>query len=81
MKRVIAQCWRGCFWLPHAGNHPGTAVCIGLITITGIAGAQRGGAIGFAVAALFATMIYGPMYFYGAYERARISMALEGADK
>ena len=77
MKQIVAKCWRGCFWLPHVGSHPGTAIVIGLIAITGAAGAQSGGVIGFSAAAAVALLIYGPMYLYGAYSRASISKALE----
>lgn len=80
MRQIAKQCWSGCFWLPHVGSHPGTAVCFGLIAITGIAGAQGGGIIGFVAASAFAAIIYGPMYLYGAYDRARISKALEEAE-
>lgn len=81
MTRIMRQCWRGCGWLPHVGNHPGTGPVIGLTLITGAAGAQGGGLVGFVIASLAAMLIYGSMYFYGAYSRAQLSDALERRTK
>jgi hypothetical protein len=69
LKSVI----RGCGTLPYVGEHPGTGMVIGLTLITGLAGASKGGLAGFFFGAGLALVIYGPMYFYGAYDRARIS--------
>lgn len=70
--RVLTQIWRGCGSLPHVGNHPGTAICVGLTLITGLAGAQSGGLPGFCFGAALGCLVYGPMYLYGAYSRAEL---------
>ena len=77
MTRIMKQCLRGCGWLPQVGDHPGTGMCVGLVLVTGLAGAQGGGLVGFVIASLAALLIYGSMYFYGAYSRAQLSDALE----
>lgn len=77
MTRIIKQCWRGCGWLPHVGAHPGTVIFIGLVLVTGMAGAKGSGSAGFAVASLAGLLVYGPMYLYGAYSRAQLSDSLE----
>lgn len=76
-SRVLDQCWRGCGTLPHVGSHPGTGVLVGLVCITGAAGAQAGGLVGFTAASIIGVCIYGPMYLYGAYSRAQLSDKLE----
>jgi hypothetical protein len=63
--------------MPHVGDHPGTGMCIGLTIITGLAGVQKGGFIGFAVAATAGALVYVPFYLYGAYSRAELSDGLE----
>lgn len=77
MSRIIKQIWRGCGWLPHVGDHPGTGMCIGLTLATGFAGSQKGGLTGLLIAALAGALIYVPMYLYGAYSRAKLNDALE----
>ena len=77
LNRIAKQIWRGCGWMPHVGEHPGTGMCVGLTITTGLAGAQKGGFIGFAVAATAGTLIYVPFYLYGAYSRAELSDGLE----
>lgn len=79
MSRVLKQCWRGCGWLPHVGDHPGTGMCVGLVLVTGLAGAKGGGLVGFCVAATAGALVYVPMYLYGAYSRAQLSDKLENA--
>lgn len=62
---MIRQIWRGMYWMPYVGEHPGNA---GVLIFT-MMGAAAGGLIGAAVMLVF----FGPMYCYGAYDRAQLS--------
>lgn len=77
MIKIFKQTIRGIGTLPHVGEHPGTGMVIFLILITGLAGAQKGGWFGFMVASAFALIVYGPMYLWGAYDRAQTSDRIE----
>lgn len=73
VTRIIRQIVRGCGYLPHVGEHPGTVLVVGLCLATGAAGAQGGGLVGFFCGSLAAAAVFGPMYLYGAYDRANIN--------
>lgn len=72
-KNVIRQIIRGCGYLPHVGEHPGTGMVIGLSLATGAAGASGGGLVGFVCGSGAGAAVFGPMYLYGAYDRANLS--------
>jgi len=59
----MRKIWRGCFWLPHVGEHPGTIWAIVLPFMGGVAG----GFPGILIMAVFVL----PLYFYGAYRRCQ----------
>jgi threonine/homoserine efflux transporter RhtA len=72
MLKIIKQIKRGCGTLPYYGEHPGTMVCILLILVGAVAGAQDGlkpALVGMLITAVFVL----PMYFMGAYYRAKDS--------
>lgn len=73
---ALRQMIRGCGTLPHVGEHPGTTPLFGFVALGAIAGAGKGlwAAVGGAV--LMAVFI-GPIYLYGAYDRANLSDQLE----
>lgn len=72
MRRIIRQIIRGCGDLPYVGDHPGTIWIIAFIFMGGMAGAS-GGLWGFLGGAVFSAIFFGPLYLYGAYERAKDS--------
>jgi hypothetical protein len=62
---MIRQILRGCGSLPYVGSHPGT-FWLGAFTVMGfIAGSWRGSGL--------VLLCLGPLYLYGAYERAIFS--------
>lgn len=67
--RIIKLTLRGCRALPFVGPHPGTAALI-LLCLLGL---LAGGIVG-AIAVLG---IFGPVYLYGAYDRAKLSEKCE----
>lgn len=77
MKHVGRQIIRGVGTLPHVGSHPGTYILLLMIGGCALAGARSGGTIGALLGALFMVAGMGPIYLYGAYDRARLSDALE----
>lgn len=50
------------------GEHPGTVVVIGLVSMGALAGARQG-IKGLICGALFMAVFFAPMYLYGAYSR------------
>lgn len=77
MMRVIRQIYRGCGTLPHVGEHPGTVFLLMFIIMGAFAGV-RGGIWGVLVGAVAMFVFIGPLYFWGAYDRAQLSDKLEG---
>lgn len=75
-NRLIKQIIRGCGDLPHVGTHPGTGICIMLTIVTGIAASHGESLIGLMAGCVLGAAVYGPMYLYGAYDRANISDSL-----
>ena len=73
MKKIIKQTIRGIGNLPYVGEHPGTPVFI-LMIFTGIlAGCGRGNIYLGLFGGLVMILFFGPLYLYGAYDRANIS--------
>lgn len=70
---MIRSIIRGCGTLPHVGEHPGTAWLIVFILMGALAGAGRGSWRGAVGGAIIMAIFLLPVYFYGAYERARLS--------
>jgi len=62
---MYRQVCRGCGTLPHYGDHPGTLVLI----VMCFAGLVAGGVAGL----IIMLVVFGPVYFWGAYERAEDS--------
>ena len=63
MKKFLSRIRKGCGDLPRCGPHPGTEIVIVLILIGGVTAGWMG--------LLISTVIYGSMYLWGAYERAK----------
>lgn len=78
---ALRQIYRGCFDMPHVGPHPGSDALAIFMLMAGLAGAGKGGWIGFAGSAVFAGLCVAPLFLWGAYDRANISdeMAAQGA--
>lgn len=72
MGDVMRQIVRGCGNLPHVGEHPGTIAVLLFTGMGAVAGAHRS-VLGAFVGALLMAAVFGPMYLWGAYDRARIS--------
>lgn len=68
LPRVI----RGCWTLPYVGAHPGTPALIAF-TAMGAAAGARDGWHGALVGVGLMLTVFGPMYLWGAYDRAKIS--------
>lgn len=69
---AVRQIIRGCGYLPHVGEHPGTGMIVLFVIMGAVAGLHAGwrGALG---GALLMGAVFGPMYLYGAWDRANIS--------
>lgn len=69
---IIKHCIRGCGYLEHCGEHPGSGVLIMLCLMSGIATLNRAGNpfVCFSVGFGLCLLVFGPMYLYGAYERS-----------
>jgi len=65
----MRQMYRGTGHLPHVGSHPGSL----WIVIFAIMGALAGGIVGVAVM----VGVFGPVYLWGAYDRANLSDRIE----
>lgn len=65
-RRII----KGCGNLPDMGEHPGTAWLIIFILMGGMAGAGRGGLIGFFGGCVFIAVFMVPIYLIGAHDRS-----------
>ncbi len=72
MIKVFSRIRRGLGDLPHCGPHPGTEIFFALVLISSIAG----GWVGF----LVSTVLYGSIYLWGAYERAKDDEYFERLD-
>lgn len=72
MKYIIRQCIRGTQNLPGVGEHPGTLWIIVWPLGGAVAGFEHG-VTGAAVGVLVFLCLFGPLYLYGAYERAQLS--------
>lgn len=70
---IPKQAFQGSFSMPHVGTHPGIIVFFGLVVATAIAGVQRGGALGMALAAGLIIAVYLPLLLFGSVCRARLS--------
>lgn len=77
MRKIIRQCYRGCGYLPHVGNHPGTGILWAMLLLGAIAGCRNinitiwwaGPLFGVVFMAIFIL----PIYLVGSYERAELS--------
>jgi hypothetical protein len=72
MIKIIRQILRGCGNLPCAGEHPGTTMLLGLIIIGLVAGSKNG-FWGVVVGGAVMAIGIGPIYLFGAYDRANLS--------
>jgi len=80
LKNVIMHCIRGCGYLPHCGDHPGTPILIMFCIATGIAFINRNHQnplLAFCIGFSICLLIFGSMYLYGAYERSVYDEQLE----
>lgn len=77
MITVVKHCLRGTRTLPFVGPHPGNAwlvIIYAAVAVTGLSfdDPVRGVLSGLAAV----TVVFVPMYLYGAYERSRLSARL-----
>lgn len=70
---VSRQIVRGMGKLPHVGAHPGTTLMLNWIAAGAIAGGMSGGIVGIVGGAAIMILGLGPLYLWGAFDRARIS--------
>lgn len=70
LRTAPRQTLRGCTTLPVVGAHPGTSFLLLMIAVSGLAGAQDGGVIGFLFSALAAGIVFGAIFAIGAHGRA-----------
>lgn len=68
--KTIRMIVRGCGTLPICGPHPGTGF-IAMLFIMGLAAGSHGGWFGSLCGAGAMLAFFGPIYLYGAYERAK----------
>lgn len=61
---------RGCGYLEHCGDHPGTSFLVICVLMGVCVGASRGGWSGAFSGAAFMGAFIGPLYLWGAYERS-----------
>lgn len=83
MKRnFVTHIWRGCGYLPGVGDHPGTGMVIMFILLSAAACAtsRPGGLFGFFVGLIAMSALMLPIYFYGAYDRSKISDRMVAKD-
>jgi hypothetical protein len=76
-RSVFRQVFRGMTRLPHVGPHPGTGFVVMLIAIAALVGGREAGLIGVLGGAAIMALGVGPIYLYGAHDRARLSDKLE----
>lgn len=78
----LRDCFRGCGKLPYVGEHPGTRV-MGLFTAIGaLAGStNQGSLMASLVGAVVMWIGLGPMYFFGAWRRCKLSDRLNDQRK
>lgn len=69
-KKIFFYTWKGLGYLDGYGHHPGTEVLLFLIFLGAIAGSQEG-ITGIFIGAAIMFILFGGIYFYGAYERGR----------
>lgn len=70
--KAVKQIIRGCGTLPGVGAHPGTGMFLFFIGLGAVEG-SRNGLAGVVMGAGFMFVFIGAIYFWGAYERAKIS--------
>jgi hypothetical protein len=70
--KVIRQIIRGCGTLPHVGSHPGTAILV-MFVVFGPLCVTSAGPAAMAMDAGLMILMFGPIYLWGAYDRAWIS--------
>lgn len=78
--RILRQILRGCGTLPHVGEHPGTLHLAALLCAGALGGLNEGWAGAASCAAIVALAI-GPLYLYGAYDRANLSDDISAQQK
>lgn len=74
---IIHKTVRGLGTLPHVGRHPGISSLLFWIAIGSCAGGKSGELMGVIGGAALMTVGLGPLFLYGAYDRARISDRIE----
>lgn len=74
--KIVRQIIRGCGWLPHVGEHPGT-IMLGAFVIAGALALADAGFIASLWGAGFMFVFFAPIYLWGAYDRANDSDRLE----
>lgn len=79
MKKTIKHVIRGCGYLEHCGEHPGTTVFIMFILIGALA-AGHGGWKGSLFGAGFMTTFMSPLYLWGAYDRSVLDERMSKRD-
>ena len=67
---------RGCGYLPHCGEHPGTGFLIFLVFMGAAAGA-KGGWFGALIGASVMFVAFGSIYLIGAYSRSKTEEQIE----
>lgn len=68
--KTIRHVIRGCGYLKHCGDHPGTSFLLLCVLMGAYAGAIRGGWVGALGGAAFMSAFVGPLYLWGAYDRS-----------
>lgn len=77
MSKLFSEIARGAGTLPDCGSHPGTGFVILLTLITGLAGLQAGGLLGFVCGSGLGALAYGSMWLCGCVSRARYQDRLD----
>lgn len=77
--KTIKHIIRGCGWLEHCGEHPGTSILFCFILMGAIAGSHggwKGSLFGAGAMGTFMT----PLYLWGAYDRSVLNEKLNEKD-
>lgn len=64
---LLGHIIRGCGYVPHCGNHPGTTIVLALLLISTIGGLD---------CVAVSSLMFLPLYFWGAYDRSVMSERL-----
>lgn len=75
--KAIQHMIRGCGYLEHCGDHPGTSFLVICVLMGVCVGASRGGWVGALGGALFMGAFIVPLYLWGAYERSVLNEKFE----